>query len=176
MIWSRQPQQVTDMEDVQSVFDGYDTGVRFGDHHVGQILNVLGDMGLRDETGVVVSADHGENLGELGIYCDHQTADEPTTHLPLVLQWPGMGALAGRSEPGLHYQIDVMATVLELFGAKVPKRWDGVSFAADLLSGAPRGRDYLVLSHAAWTAQRSVRFDRWICIRTYYDAFHGFPR
>ena len=26
-----------------------------------------------------------------------------------------------------------------------------------------------------WTAQRSVRFDRWICIRTYHDAFHGFP-
>ena len=173
--WTRQPQQVADMADVRSVFDGYDTGVRFADHHVGQILSALDDMGLRDQTGVMVSADHGENLGELGIYCDHQTADEHTTHLPLVLQWPGMGGLAGRSEPGLHYQIDVMATVLELFGAEVPERWDGASFAPALLAGAPSGRDHLVLSHAAWTAQRSVRFDRWICIRTYYDAFHGFP-
>ncbi len=32
-----------------------------------------------------------------------------------------------------------------------------------------------MLSHGAWTAQRSVRFDRWLCIRTYHDAFHGFP-
>ena len=120
----------------------------------------------------MVSADHGENLGELGIYCDHQTADEHTTHLPLILRWPG---LPGRVQPGLHYQVDVMATVLELFGAEVPERWDGGSFAAALSSGSPSGRDHLVLSHAAWTAQRSVRFDRWLCIRSYFDAYHGYP-
>ena len=68
-----------------------------------------------------------------------------------------------------------MATVLELFGAEVPERWDGRSFAAALSSGSPAGRDHLVLSHAAWTAQRSVRFDRWLCIRSYFDAFHGYP-
>ena len=32
-----------------------------------------------------------------------------------------------------------------------------------------------MLSHGAWTAQRAVAVDRWICIRTYHDAFHGFP-
>ena len=68
-----------------------------------------------------------------------------------------------------------MATVLGLAGAEVPGSWDGMSFADDLVSGRPSGRDHLVLSHAAWTAQRAVRFDRWICIRTYHDAFHGFP-
>ena len=90
---------------------------------------------MADQTGVMVSADHGENLGELGIYCDHQTADEHTTHLPLILRWPG---LAGRAESGLHYQVDVMATVLELFGAEVPERWDGRSFAAALSAGSHR--------------------------------------
>jgi choline-sulfatase len=154
------------------VFDGYDTGVRYADHHVGQILEVLRETGVADQTGVMISADHGENLGELGIYCDHQTADEHTTHLPLILRWPG---LAPRQQPGLHYQVDVMATVLELFGAQVPERWDGRSFAAALSDGSPSGRDHLVLSHAAWTAQRSVRFDRWLCIRSYFDAYHGYP-
>jgi arylsulfatase A-like enzyme len=68
-----------------------------------------------------------------------------------------------------------MASVLELAGAEVPARWDGASFASDLAAGRPTGRQHLVLSHAAWTAQRSVRFEDWICIRTYHDAFHGFP-
>jgi arylsulfatase A-like enzyme len=171
--WARQPLQVADMDDVRRVYDGYDTGVGYADHHVGRVLEVVDTLGMAADTAVLVSADHGENLGELGIYCDHQTADQFTTRVPAVLSWPGLAG--GRVVEGLHYQIDVMATVLELAGAEVPARWDGTSVATQLVAGTPSGRDHLVLSHAAWTAQRSVRFDRWICIRTYHDAFHGFP-
>jgi choline-sulfatase len=196
--YPRQPLQASSMDDVRRVYDGYDTGVRYADHQIGRLLGVVDDLGLTSETAVMVSADHGENLGELGIYCDHQTADQITTRLPFVLVWPGLelrGAAAGpvgadsagvgppgagpagvgSVDSGFHYQVDVMATVLELAGARVPERWDGRSFAAELLDGRPTGRDHLVLSHGAWTAQRAVRFDRWICIRTYHDAFHGFP-
>ena len=173
--WTRQPQQATSMEDVARVYDGYDTGVRYADHHVGQVLDQLDALGLFDDTAVMVSSDHGENLGELGIYCDHQTADQFTTRLPVVLRWPGLNAAALPVQDGLHYQVDVMATVLELSGATVPETWDGRSFAAALTAGAPSGREHLVLSHAAWTAQRSVRFGNWLCMETYWDAFHGFP-
>jgi arylsulfatase A-like enzyme len=171
--WPRQPQQIDDMDAVGRMFDGYDSGVRYADYHLGTIVDTLARLGVLEETAIMVSSDHGENLGELGIYCDHQTADACTTHLPLVLRWPGLTV----SEPvaaGLHYQVDVMATVLDLLGATVPDRWDGRSFAAEL-SGPGGGRDHLVLSHAAWTAQRAIRFDRWMCIRSYFDAYHGFP-
>ncbi len=173
--WPRQPQQADSMDAVGRIFDGYDVGVRFADHYVGQVLGTLEDIGLAGETAIMVSADHGENLGELGIYCDHQTADQHTTRLPVILAWPGIERSAAPVQPGLLYQIDVMATVLELFGATVPARWDGASYARELTRGATPGRDHLVLSHAAWTAQRSVRSGSWICIRTYHDAFHGFP-
>jgi arylsulfatase A-like enzyme len=123
----------------------------------------------------MVSSDHGENLGELGIYCDHQTADQFTTRLPVVLRWPGLDTSTLPAQDGLHYQIDVMATVLELSGATVPETWDGRSFAPALTAGEPSGRQHLVLSHAAWTAQRSVRLGNWLCMETYWDAFHGFP-
>ncbi len=149
--------------------------MRFADHHIGRVLEAAERLGLADDTAVLVSSDHGENLGELGIYCDHQTADQFTTRLPAVLTWPGLDIPAGRVDDGLHYQVDLMATVLRLAGAEVPARWDGVPFLDDLLAGRPTGRSHLVLSSAAWTAQRSVRVDRWICIRTYHDAFHGFP-
>lgn len=177
-VWDRfrrQPGQIAGLDDVRRVYDGYDTGVRYADTYVGHMLEALDALGLAEETAVMVSSDHGENLGELGIYCDHQTADQYTTHLPVVLTWPGLDTAGGRVDTGLHYQVDVMATVLELAGATVPDRWDGTSFVDDLVAGRPSGRDHLVLSHAAWTAQRAVRFEDWICIRTYHDAFHGFP-
>jgi choline-sulfatase len=41
-------------------------------------------------------------------------------------------------------------------------------------AGRESGREFLVLSHGAWTAQRAVRFGDYICIRTYHDGFHGF--
>ncbi len=54
------------MDDVARVYAGYDTGVRYADHHVGQVLDQLDALGLLEETAVMVSSDHGENLGELG--------------------------------------------------------------------------------------------------------------
>ena len=179
--WPRQPLQVGSMDDVRRVYDGYDTGVRYADDQVGRLLGTLDGLGLTDETAVLVSSDHGENLGELGIYCDHQTADEVTTRVPVVLAWPGADLEPGTVDTGLHYQFDLWATLVELAGGDVPGRWDGRSFV-DRLRGPARaargdtsGRDHLVLSHGAWTAQRSIRFGRWLCIRTYHDAFHGFP-
>jgi len=39
---------------------------------------------------IIISADHGENLGELNIYGDHQTADQITCRVPLIVKWPGV--------------------------------------------------------------------------------------
>ena len=169
----RQPHEIASMTDVRRMFDGYDAGVRYADDHLRMILDALDAQGVLDDTAVMVSGDHGETLGELGIYCDHHTADELTARLPMILRWSGQGA-QGRVDTAFHYQIDVAATVLELLGVEVPELWDGESFAGAFRKGDESGRDHLVLSQAAWTAQRSVRWDDWLLLRTYHDAFHGF--
>jgi arylsulfatase A-like enzyme len=170
----RQPQQIADMAAVRRMFDGYDTGVRVADDFVGRILNQLADLGVLDDTIVMISSDHGETLGELNVYGDHQTADQCTTRVPLVLRWPGLGA--GTRMHALHYQIDVTATLLELLGQRVPSRWDGVSFVSSLRAGEDMGREYLVVSQAAWACQRGVRFDGWMYLATRHDAYHLYPR
>src|SRR6185437_12617149 len=169
--YPRQPQEITDMAAVRRMFDGYDVGVLAADECVGRLLALLGELGVGQETAVMISADHGETLGELNIYCDHQTADEHTSHVPLILRWPGLAP--GRYR-GLHYQIDVTATLLQLLGQPVPESWDGSSFAASLAAGEDRGRDHLVLSQGAWTCQRGVRFDDWILIVSLHDGYHLF--
>jgi len=169
--YPRQPQEMVDMAAVRRMFDGYDVGVLAADRCVGKLLELLGELGVESDTAIMVSADHGETLGELNIYCDHQTADEYTTHVPLILRWPGLGAGRRRA---LHYQIDVTATLLELLGEKVPESWDGQSFAAGLRQGVDVGRDHLVLSQGAWTCQRGVRFDNWMLISTLHGGYHLF--
>jgi len=160
------------MDAVRMMFDGYDTGIRYADRYVGRLLDQLASLGILDECAVMISADHGETLGELNIYCDHQTADQHTTRVPMILRWPG---LAPRVETGLHYQFDVAATLVELLGGEVPDNWDAVGFSAAFQAGETTSRPSLILSQGAWTCQRSVRFDDYLCIRTYHDGYHAFP-
>jgi len=166
----RQPWSAASMDDVKGIFDGYDVGVRYADDAVGDLLHHLDHLGVLDDTAVLVSSDHGEAFGELGVYADHQGADEATCHIPAILHWPG---IAPQVDEGLHYHLDVGATVLDLMGIDVPESWDGVSVAAGLRGGPPAGRDHLVLSQGAWACQRGVRWGDHLYLRTWHDGYHG---
>ncbi len=177
--YQRQPLQLRNMEDVRQQIDGYDVGIRYADEHVGRILNFLADQGLLDDTAVIVSADHGECFGEMGVWGDHQTADQVTCQLPLIFRWPGITpALSATPADGLVYHFDFAATAIELAGGSVPGNWHGTSFAEHLNSGNPGaiGRDQLVLSQGAHVCQRSVRRGQHLYIRTYHDGYHDFPQ
>ncbi len=131
----------------------------------------LDDLGILGETAVWVSSDHGEAFGELGVYADHQAADEVTAHIPAVLSWP---TVPPGIEGGLHYHLDIAATVADLAGVSLPDHWDGLSLRAQLEAGEDvRGREYLVLSQGAWTCQRGVRFGNHLYLRTTHDGFHA---
>jgi choline-sulfatase len=173
-LYPRQPSVIDSMQQVRRMFDGYDTGVLYADQHIGYILNALADQNVLDETAVIISADHGETLGEFNIYGDHQLADHITCRVPLIVSWPEITTTA-RVDPALHYHVDFAATTIELVGGNVPPNWDGYSFAASLKQGQPSGRKFLVLSQGAWSCQRAVRFDDCICIHSYHDGYHAFP-
>jgi len=166
----RQPWNAASMDDVKGIFDGYDVGIRYADDAVGTLLNKLADLGVLHETAVLISSDHGEAFGELGVYADHQAADEATCHIPSILYWPG---LAPRTYDGLHYHLDIGATVVELAGREIPEHWDGVSVAPQLSNGTEAGRDHLVLSQGAWACQRGVRTGDHLYLRTWHDGYHG---
>ncbi len=175
--WPRQPAEIKTLADAHRMFDGYDTGVLYADRAVGRILDALAGRGWLDDTWVIVSADHGENLGEFNIYGDHQTADTITSRVPLIIRPPAHFApRPGRVDDSLIYQGDMASTLLELAGGTVPANWDFRSFRNQFEAGRPVAqREDLVLSQMAWSCQRSVRWGDWLCIRSYHDGFHGFP-
>jgi len=173
----RQPVEIKDMADARRLFDGYDTGVLYADQAVERLLAVLARRGWLDDTWIIVSADHGENLGEFNIYGDHQTADSITSRVPLIIRPPrSFPGQRGRVDDSLLYQGDMAATLIELAGGQVPANWDWQPFTDRFRTDHPVAqRDQVVLSQMAWSCQRSVRWDRWLCLRSYHDGFHGFP-
>lgn len=170
------PAPIDGVAKAKAWFDGYDMGVRYADHHVGLLIEQLEALGIADETVIVVGADHGENLGELNIWGDHQTADQFTCRVPLIIRWPGGG---GRVDDGLHYHFDWAATLIELLGGAVPGNWDGRSFADAFRAGDVESRPWLLLSQGAWSCQRGVRFRRdgheYMLLRTYHNGYRPFP-
>ncbi len=171
--YPRHPGELKDYNDLRRLVDGYDCGIRYMDDHIGMLFDKLREKGVFEETAIIITADHAENIGELAIYSEHATADNVTCNIPLIIRWPG--GKKGHVDNGLHYNIDLPPTIAELLGMEAPESWDGRSFARSITEGEDTGRDYLVLSQCAHVCQRSVRFDRWIYIRTYHDGYHLFP-
>ncbi len=169
-MFPRVPLQLDSLSAVRQWIDGYDTGIRYADEHVGRLLNALDDAGVLDDTIIMVSSDHGETQGEFNVWGDHHTADAITCRVPLIVRWPGLTDRP-RVDVALHYHYDWAATLVELVGGDVSQNWDGESFAASFLGGRDEGRDTLVVSQNAWACQRSVRFDDYICLRTYHDGY-----
>jgi arylsulfatase A-like enzyme len=180
--YPRTPARITDRASLKQWIDGYDTAIRYVDDAIGRLVDRLEAAGVLEDTAIIISADHGENQGDLGIYGEHGTADHGTCHIPMIVKWPGQKG--GHVDRGLHYHLDWPTTCLELLGkearAMCPPVWDGQSYAATLTDHADAGRDELILSQCAHVCQRSVRFDdgdrRWIYIRTYHDGLHPFSK
>lgn len=171
--YPREVDAVRDMDDLKRQIDGYDTGIRYVDTMIGQVVDRLKAAGIYDEVMVIISADHGENQGELGIYSEHGTADQATCRVPFIVK--GAGVRTGVDE-GLHYNIDMAPTLAEWLDSEPQEMWDGRSFARSLKEPADTGREFLVLSQCAHVCQRSVRFGPWLYMRTYHDGFHLFPK
>ncbi len=170
----RHPGEIANMEDLRMMVDGYDCGIRFADQQVGEILQALKAQGVYDDVVVIVTADHGENMGQLGIYGEHATADQGTCRIPMVIRWPGMHK--GHVDMDLHYHLDLPPTLAEILDAKPSEVWDGQSYAPVLTRGENAGRPFLVVSQNAHVCQRSVRFENWLYVRTYHDGYHLFDK
>jgi len=102
--------------------------VSYADAQVGRLLAWLRHTGREDRTIVVVTADHGELLGEhgrtLGTHSTHLV--EATVHVPLIVRAPGLPA---RVVPEQVRLVDVFPTVLDLLRVAVPEGLDGRSLA-----------------------------------------------
>ncbi|MBC8351868.1 MAG: sulfatase [Planctomycetes bacterium] len=99
--------------------------VSFMDAQVGRVLKSLDDLGLRDNTIVVLWGDHGWQLGEHGMWDKHSNF-ETSTHAPLIIRTPGQ--TPARTKALVEF-VDIYPTLCELSGLSVDEGLEGQSFA-----------------------------------------------
>jgi arylsulfatase A-like enzyme len=109
----------------------YAAEIYFVDRQIGRLLRELEDLGLAAETVVVVVADHGESLGEHGIFYSHLGIYEQQLRIPLIVRVPGLKP--SRTE-ALVSVLDLAPTISELTGVRLRHRCSGLSLVP-LLEG-----------------------------------------
>jgi membrane-anchored protein YejM (alkaline phosphatase superfamily) len=148
---------LTGVRDLRFPLARYAGEVAYVDQELGRLQRELEDLGLDRRTILVVTADHGESLGEHGVYFDHFGLHEPDLRVPLIVRAPGRVGPAHHAE--LARGIDVAPTLLRLAGLDVPPAMQG----RDLFGAAPPEE---VVAEAARGRQLMVLRDRWKLIRT----------
>ena len=130
----------------------YEGEVRYADHEIGRLLEKLESLGLEDGTLVIIASDHGESLGEHGLYFAHDyTLYEELTRVALLVRGPGVAA--GDRDDSVSL-LDVAPTVCRLAGLVCPTDFDG----RDLFNSPRIGRTLFAAATPLRT--RGTPFDR----------------
>ena len=101
--------------DRRHLLDLYDGGLRYTDTWVGELVALLTELDLLEETLVVVLSDHGEELWDHNSLSHGHTLYQELLHVPLILRLPG-GCLGGERIRKRVMLMDVAPTVLEILG------------------------------------------------------------
>lgn len=109
-------------EDVQQIRNLYYGGVSQADALIGSLVATLERNGMRENTLVIVTADHGESLGEDGLW-EHNHLVRRELCVPLIL-WSPSRLPAGKRVAALVDEIDVLPTVCEFAGLRPPSGTD----------------------------------------------------
>ena len=120
--------QANDPDYQRLLLHAYYAATSYVDAQVGQLLDAVDELGLRDSTVVVLWSDHGFHLGELGIWGKHTLRDY-SLQSPFILRVPGM-AQPGVGTDAVISSIDIYPTLVELAGLPSPDHLDGHSVAA----------------------------------------------
>jgi iduronate 2-sulfatase len=106
---------------------GYYASVSFVDACFGKLMRGLGELGLADNTIVVVWGDHGWKLGEHGSWCK-QTNYDIDTRVPLLVRVPGQ-IVVGTQSSALVELVDLYPTLCDVANLPIPPSTEGTSFA-----------------------------------------------
>lgn len=106
------------------------------DDNIGRILTWLKDTGRWDETLVVLTADHGDMLGDYGLW-GKRTYHDAAFHVPLIIRDPERPERRGTEVTAPTESVDLAPTLLERMGAEVPHSMDGRSLLPFLEGPAP---------------------------------------
>ncbi len=142
--------------------DQYDAQLSCVDHHLGRVFAAMREMGIFDDTLVVVFSDHGTEFAEHEFYEKKVNLYNEILHVPLILHCPAR-LPAGRVVDGLCESVDVAPTICEIAGAEPMARAQGRSLLPRMLGAGGEPAEF-VCSHTVHEHQLdggAAQFDHW---------------
>jgi arylsulfatase A-like enzyme len=159
------PELEDGLTDARYVVAKYDAEIAYADDRFGQVLDLLEELEIMDDTMIIFTSDHGEALdGEHGVYFDHMDAYEQVSHVPLIIHRPGQ--IGARTIEPFVQHIDFAPTILEAFGIRVPHQFTGRSLWPLLRGESTSHYSTVFTDHGLWSAQRAMRTKRWSLMKT----------
>lgn len=129
----------------------YDEMVRYSDRQIGRLLDTLDMRGWLDNAVVIITADHGEELGERGRVSHGYTLYDEVTHVPLIIF--GKGVPQGERMHAVTSSIDILPTILALGG--VPY---SLGQGRNLLDLTSPPRKWVFMDNISESAVRTTRW------------------
>lgn len=145
---------------VQAEVARYYAMITHMDARIGELIALLKEKGLLENTIIVFAADNGLALGSHGLL-GKQNLYEHSVGVPLIMAGPGIQS--GQRSDALVYLHDVNPTLCELAGLKVPSGQDALSFAGVLTGKTNKHRDELFFAYG--NVQRGITDGRFKLIR-----------
>lgn len=102
--------------DIRKMISVYYAMIKFIDVAIGNIVKKLEELGLRKNTIIVFTSDHGDFAGEHNMFGKAGAFYDSLVRVPCVISWPNGGIPEGITDKSLVNTIDILPTILELSG------------------------------------------------------------
>ncbi len=161
------PFPIVNNKETRHDFSCYLQSLKTADECLGAILDAVDHLGLRDNTVVMVTTDHGISFPEMKC-----TLKDTGTGVALFIRHPQIGR---GSSDAMVSQIDVFPTICDMLGIEKPDWLQGTSLLPLMQGQVDKVHDYVfaeVTYHAAYEPMRSVRSDRLKLIRRFAKDRH----
>ncbi|MFW2499842.1 MULTISPECIES: sulfatase family protein [Clostridium] len=150
--WVKKKQILVEDEENEHIRQQYCAAIELIDEQIGLILDKLEEKGILDKTYIIFSSDHGEMLGDLGLYQKIVPYD-PSIRIPLIISGPRIAQ--GVISDAMVELIDINPTICELAGVSAREEMDAKSFAGIVFGETHEHREDIV-----------TRLQQYRCIRT----------
>lgn len=119
----------------------YDANLNYGDYQIGQVVQRLKQLGIYDQTIVIIIADHGEAFWEHGYQGHNSQLYQESIHIPMLIKL-ARGSQIAKTSPSFVRTIDIYPTLIDLLGfSRKGMRVDGRSFVPYFVSAPADDRD-----------------------------------
>jgi len=165
------PAGITDKDFVIAQYDG---AIAYMDACIQKIFTQLEELGILDNTIVIINSDHGETLYDHECWFDHHGLYDVTLKVPLIIRYPKK-LPAGKRVTGYNQHKDLLPTILELAEIESDKVYDGTSLLPLVEEKVSSHESEIYITECTWMRKHGWRTPEWKLIVSLEPDFHFKP-